>query len=50
MLRFEEKGGKFREIPVRHDLQRMIAAYIGDSQTRSDPIAATLERRLWNCT
>jgi integrase/recombinase XerD len=27
-LRFEEKGGKFREIPVRHDLQQMIAAYI----------------------
>jgi integrase/recombinase XerD len=28
MLRFEEKGGKSREIPVRHDLQQMIAAYI----------------------
>ena len=28
MLRFEEKGGKSREIPVRHDLQEMIAAYI----------------------
>lgn len=28
MLRFEEKGGKAREIPVRHDLQQMIAAYI----------------------
>jgi len=27
-LRFEEKGGKAREIPVRHDLQQMIAAYI----------------------
>jgi integrase/recombinase XerD len=28
MLRFVEKGGKSREIPVRHDLQQMIAAYI----------------------
>jgi site-specific recombinase XerD len=28
ILRFEEKGGKSREIPVRHDLQQMIAAYI----------------------
>src|ERR1022692_1791990 len=28
MLHFEEKGGKSREIPVRHDLQEMISAYI----------------------
>lgn len=28
MLRFMEKGGKSREIPVRHDLQQMVAAYI----------------------
>jgi site-specific recombinase XerD len=27
MLHFEEKGGKSREIPVRHDLQELIAAY-----------------------
>lgn len=27
-LRFQEKGGKSREIPVRHDLQRMILAYL----------------------
>ncbi|MBC7816278.1 MAG: tyrosine-type recombinase/integrase [Planctomycetaceae bacterium] len=27
-LRFTEKGGKSREIPVRHDLQKFIAAYI----------------------
>lgn len=27
-LRFGEKGGKAREIPVRHDLQRMILAYL----------------------
>jgi site-specific recombinase XerD len=29
MLHFTEKGGKSREIPVRHDLQELISAYIG---------------------
>src|SRR5437773_9846583 len=28
MLHFEEKGGKSREIPVRHDLQEMIVEYL----------------------
>jgi len=28
MLHFEEKGGKSREIPVRHDLEQMIFEYI----------------------
>jgi integrase/recombinase XerD len=28
VLRFQEKGGKSREIPVRHDLETMILAYI----------------------
>jgi site-specific recombinase XerD len=28
VLRFQEKGGKSREIPVRHDLERFIVAYI----------------------
>ena len=28
MLHFDEKGGKSREIPVRHDLERIIASYI----------------------
>jgi site-specific recombinase XerD len=27
-LRFEEKGGKSREIPVRHDLERLLHEYI----------------------
>lgn len=27
-LRFEEKGGKSRDIPVRHDLQEMLLAYL----------------------
>ena len=28
VLRFQEKGGKSREIPVRHDLQGYILAYL----------------------
>jgi len=28
MLHFEEKGGKSREIPVRHDLEQMIFSYL----------------------
>ena len=27
-LRFEEKGGKSREIPVRHDLQKLLLDYV----------------------
>jgi site-specific recombinase XerD len=44
MLRFEEKGGKFREIPVRHDLQQMIAAYIEAAGLRQAPKDAPLFR------
>lgn len=29
VLRFQEKGGKSREIPVRHDLEQFIRAYLG---------------------
>src|SRR5262249_31678195 len=32
MLHFDEKGGKSREIPVRHDLQDMINDYIRAAQ------------------
>lgn len=28
MLRFSEKGGKSREIPVRHDLERFLINYV----------------------
>jgi site-specific recombinase XerD len=44
MLRFEEKGGKAREIPVRHDLQQMIAAYIEAAGLRDAPKDAPLFR------
>jgi site-specific recombinase XerD len=44
MLRFEEKGGKHREIPVRHDLQKMIAAYIDAAGLQGAPKDAPLFR------
>ncbi len=44
MLRFEEKGGKSREIPARHDLQQMIAAYIDAASLSQGPKDAPLFR------
>lgn len=37
MLHFDEKGGKSREIPVRHDLEQMISAYIDAAGLRDAP-------------
>jgi integrase/recombinase XerD len=37
MLHFEEKGGKSREIPVRHDLEGLIAEYIDAAGLREAP-------------
>jgi site-specific recombinase XerD len=37
MLHFREKGGKSREIPVRHDLQEMIFAYFDAAGLRDAP-------------
>ncbi len=34
-LRFAEKSGKSREIPVRHDLQLMLREYLAADETRS---------------
>jgi integrase/recombinase XerD len=34
MLHFSEKGGKSREIPVRHDLQELVNAYINAAGLR----------------
>ena len=48
-LRFTEKGGKSREIPVRHDLQRFITEYINASGTsdaaKESPLFRTTVRR-----
>jgi integrase/recombinase XerD len=35
MLHFDEKGGKSREIPVRHDLEQMIFEYIDAAGVRN---------------
>jgi integrase/recombinase XerD len=37
MLHFEEKGGKSREIPVRHDLQEIIFNYLDAAGLRDAP-------------
>jgi site-specific recombinase XerD len=37
MLHFAEKGGKSREIPVRHDLQETISAYIDGAGLQDAP-------------
>lgn len=48
-LRFNEKGGKSREIPVRHDLQEIILSYIEEasinSKRKDAPLFHTLLRR-----
>lgn len=44
MLRFTEKGGKSREIPARHDLQQMVAAYIEAAGLQNAPKDAPLFR------
>ena len=48
-LRFTEKGGKSREIPVRHDLQRTISEYLlmggMEFSEKSSPLFRTTIRR-----
>lgn len=36
-LRFEEKGGKSREIPLRHDLERFLLGYLEAAGIRGEP-------------
>ena len=50
VLRFQEKGGKSREIPVRHDLERDIRAYLDAAgiagEAKDRPLfRSTLRRR-----
>ncbi|MCA9147803.1 MAG: tyrosine-type recombinase/integrase [Planctomycetales bacterium] len=53
-LRFTEKGGKSREIPVRHDLQRWIWEYLEaggmEYSEKSKPLFRTTERRTKSLT
>lgn len=43
-LRFAEKGGKSRSIPVRHDLQQTLLDYLGQFNWHSQPKDAPLFR------
>jgi site-specific recombinase XerD len=44
VLRFQEKGGKSREIPVRHDLQQYLADYINAAGLADAPSSSPLFR------
>jgi integrase/recombinase XerD len=50
MLHFEEKGGKSREIPVRHDLEEKLSAYIDRSGLRNAPRQSPLFRTAYRKT
>lgn len=43
-LRFQEKGGKSRSIPVRHDLQRLLLSYLERFDWQTEPKDAPLFR------
>jgi integrase/recombinase XerD len=43
-LRFAEKGGKSREIPVRHDLERFLLGYLEMAGLKDEPKDAPLFR------
>jgi integrase/recombinase XerD len=43
-LRFTEKGGKSREIPVRHDLQQFLSSYAAAAGIVSAPLDSPLFR------
>ena len=44
VLRFQEKGGKSREIPVRHDLEQCILSYLDAAGLRDAPKESPLLR------
>jgi integrase/recombinase XerD len=48
-FRFAEKGGKSREIPVRHDLERYLREYLAaavpEDEPKTEPLFRTLVRR-----
>jgi integrase/recombinase XerD len=49
MVHFDEKGGKSREIPVRHDLEQIVTAYIDaaglDAEPKDTPLFRTAYRK-----
>lgn len=44
-LRFSEKGGKSREIPVRHDLEQFLLEYIEAAKITEGPLFRTANRK-----
>src|SRR5205814_1649869 len=47
-LRFTEKGGKSREIPVRHDLEQIVFSYLAAASLRpgtAEPLFRSAVRR-----
>jgi site-specific recombinase XerD len=49
-LRFSEKGGKVREIPVRHDLEQILRGYIEAAGITEGPLFRTAVRRMKQLT
>ena len=49
-LRFSEKGGKSREIPVRADLQKILLAYIQAAGISDGPLFRTAAGKTGNLT
>jgi integrase/recombinase XerD len=49
-LRFSEKGGKSREIPVRHDVEQIVRGYIDASGIAEGPLFRTAFRRTGKLT
>ena len=47
VLRFREKGGKQREIPVRHDLDRWLGEYLEAAAIQADPKRPPCSARPW---
>ena len=50
MLHFEEKNGKSREIPVRHDLEQMVFEYLDAAGLRDAPKGSPLFRTAYRKT
>jgi integrase/recombinase XerD len=44
-LRFAEKGGKSREIPVRHDLEQLLLVYLQAANVTEGPLFRTTNRK-----
>ncbi len=50
MLHFDEKGGKSREIPVRHDLEQILFEYLDAAKLRDAPKDTPLFRSAYRKT